>query len=331
MGAHVTYGPWLHQLDQSGVIFARKWGLHLTSTAQTLLGLLFELKERYHDNANAASPVTPFATAPDGLYATVLFAATILVLSRHAAITQFGIKDPIMFHTTAQLLNRLRSALSTLALGPEHVPRRAAAVVQDLQRVWHGVISTYASEELPDIRTRLNQNFGKPIAESGDTLGAIINNTENGHDGPLSQYLANEAEGAAASMGHSLPPTAPIPPALTPPHPIPSFTRLNLSHVHQFPSEAQSQLTHVPDANAVPGSEFGLYNNFHSMGDIPQPQYGPQNPQVAPNGMFNPFSDMDMTDFFDTGFLELFGSGTLEGFPPNLQDFQPDMPGMMFS
>jgi hypothetical protein len=261
----------------------------------------------------------------------VLFAATILVLSRHTAITQFGIRDPIMFHTTAQLLNRLRIALATLALGPEHVPRRAAAVVQDLQRVWHGVMSTYASEELPDIRTRLNHNFGKPIPESGDTLGAIINSTEDDHDGPLSQYLANEAEGAAASMGHRLPPTAPISPAPTPPHPIPSLIRLNLSHVQQLASEVQSQPTPVPNATAVPGAEFGLYNNFHSMSGMSHPQYGSQNPQVAPDGMFNPFSDMDMTDFFDPGFLELFGSGPLEGLPPNLQDFQPDMAEMMFS
>jgi hypothetical protein len=160
MGAHIKERPWMLELEQSGVRFVKQWGIEILHAAQSVLECFFDIVDRYENLFGAGSPHTPGSGMPspmgpgtDAFYATVLFAASILLVSRYTMFLQFAIRDSVFLHTAAKVLQKLAVSLAQRSLGPEHAPRKAAAVVHELQRVWHDKVIAKVAE---DARQPLN-------------------------------------------------------------------------------------------------------------------------------------------------------------------------------
>lgn len=91
----------------------------------------------------------PFSTAPDSIFAAVLFAASAMVIVRYTVVCQFQRKRSITWFTTGTLLTKLADTLDALAVSDEHAPRRAAAVARELKRVWHEKVTSEVAVEGP--------------------------------------------------------------------------------------------------------------------------------------------------------------------------------------
>lgn len=117
--------------------------------------------ERYHHphtnptqasspHPNAASFTPPiFSTAPDSFYTSVLYAASCLLVGRYTMFLQFNIRDSVFLYSTEALLARLVEVLDDLAVSDAHAPKRAAAVVRELRRVWHEKVVRRIAQGMP--------------------------------------------------------------------------------------------------------------------------------------------------------------------------------------
>jgi hypothetical protein len=312
MGAHIKDRPWMLEAEQSGVKFVKQWGMQILHTAQSVIELFFGLLDRYHDYfgvgvgggvVGVSGDPRPLAPAPDALYATVLFAASVLLVSRYTMFLQFAVRDSVFLHTSATLLRQLTHALDGLALGPEHAPRKAAAVVYELQRVWHDkVLSQAGDRAVPPPEKlaargwlgmkgqRAPTDVSAPPELSLPTDVTTPSDMSSPHDStrsvthPVSAERASANSGSAAA-GSMAPPPLPDPLGLvTPPM----------------------------------GEQFFNWTGFEST----QPyDYGAPPPATedfsALDQMF--FPNLDPTQFFDTGFWSLFSTGDPSAPQPAVQ------------
>jgi hypothetical protein len=295
MGAHIKDRPWMLEAEQSGLKFVKQWGMQILHTAQSVIELFFGLLDRYHDYFGAGAPggaaaatddPRPLAPAPDALYATVLFAASVLLVSRYTMFLQFAVRDAVFLHTSATLLRQLTHALDGLALGPEHAPRKAAAVVHELQRVWHDKVLSQAGDRAvppPDMlaaRGWLGMKGQRaPTDTSALTDAATPSDQSSPRDSTGSVTHPVSAERASANTG-ARPTGNMVPPPMHDP--------LGLGSTPM-------------------GEQF-----FNWTGVTPtQPyDYGAPPPAMEDlstlDQMF--FPNLDPTQFFDTGFWSLFST-----------------------
>jgi hypothetical protein len=284
MGAHIKDRPWMLELEQSGVKFVKTWGMQILHTAQSVLELFFGVLDRYHDHfgAGPAAPradVRPLAPAPDALYATVLFAASVLLVSRYTMFLQFAVRDSVFLHTSSMLLRQLTAALDQLALGPEHAPRKAAAVVHELQRVWHDKVLLRAGDRSAPPQPA--RPLGAPAV--GEGSGTPDEYSGGGGGGGLG--LPISAERASAQ-------DAPMPA-------LPEF----LAPVEPVPGVPDDQFFNW--TGAAPAQAF----NYEAA----PPAFG-----AADDSAMMFFPTLDPNQFLDTGFWSLF-SNTVDATAPQPQ------------
>lgn len=65
-----------------------------------------------------------------------------MLIVRYTVVRQYKRKRSITWFTTGALLAKLADTLDALAVSDEHAPRRAAAVVRELKRVWHEKVTS---------------------------------------------------------------------------------------------------------------------------------------------------------------------------------------------
>lgn len=139
-----------------------------------MIGSFFDLIDRHghcHSKSpHAASPpvdehyIPPvLSTAPDSIFAIILYAASCLLVARYTMFLQLNIRDPVFLYTAEALLARLNQSLDSLAVSDNHAPRRAAAVVRQLEQVWREkVVKVIAAGQLPTrTESECDLPFGK--------------------------------------------------------------------------------------------------------------------------------------------------------------------------
>jgi hypothetical protein len=191
-----------------------------------VLGAFFDLIDRHEHNysklPHASSPMgdeqyipPPLSTAPDGLFAIVLYAASCLLVARYTMFLQLNIRDSIFLYTAEALLARLVDSLDALAVSDNHAPRHAAAVVRQLQQVWREkVVKVIADGQSPsgqalcnmDIRPSQNQmNYRYSTSDEPDVDADTTEPRSLGISLPVS------AERESAPVLHAAAPPDPLP------------------------------------------------------------------------------------------------------------------------
>jgi hypothetical protein len=293
MGAHITPRPWMCDLEEAGVNFVIQWGVQIVDAAQSLLGHFFEMKERYFDYHPEGSDMKPLSSAPDALYATVLFASSILMVSRYTMFQQFRDNNPIFVHSPAQILSRLRPALMDLAIGPEHAPRRAAGVVHELQRVWHDKVLSASSHKSSALAPMIS--LGGRYA-SDTSVSREGSNASYAVEAELSTY-SNGSIALPVSAERTSTSTVTTPSQLSTPSP-------HMPNKHEQPRDDQS----IPGLNLGAGSDplFGGTFNDHTYGSLGGNGGYDQQQDILDPSFF--FTQMDPSSFLDNGFWDLFGT-----------------------
>jgi hypothetical protein len=168
-GAHRTEKPWMLELERSGVRFVKQWGVQILHVSQTVLELFFDIVDRHQytftdssspesnssSSSTTSAPIipSPLSSAPDVFFAAILFASSVLLVSRYTMFLQFHVRDAAFVYTADAILEQLIRALDRLARGPGHMPGKAANVVRELQRVWIDKVKARLSEPMRELGT----------------------------------------------------------------------------------------------------------------------------------------------------------------------------------
>lgn len=316
MGAHITPRPWMCDLEEAGVNFVIQWGVQIVDAAQSLLGHFFEMKERYFDYQPEGSDMKPLSSAPDALYATVLFASSILMVSRYTMFQQFRDNNPIFIHSPAQILSRLRPTLTDLAIGSEHAPRRAAGVVHELQRVWHDKVVAASSHK------------SNALVSMMSSSGHHASDASISREGISASYTA-ETELSTYSNGSV---ALPVSAERTSTSAVTTPSQLSTPSPHTFTQHEKSR-----HDQSIPGLSLGADTdpvfsgtfNDHTYGSFGgNSGYDQQQDMLDPSFFF---TQMDPSSFLDSGFWDLFGNNVPADAPaPGFAKLHMDSSTMTF-
>jgi hypothetical protein len=146
--------PWILALRQSGVSTIIPWGHLAVNAAQTIITIFLDMVERAQmhpitDDPMRPAILRPLSAAPDGIYATVLYATMLMVLTRYLVFVQFEEKHGAPWLSTGAMLGKLERVLDSLALGGEHAPVRAARAVREFRHRWHERVVVQIAPQVP--------------------------------------------------------------------------------------------------------------------------------------------------------------------------------------
>jgi hypothetical protein len=296
-GAHRAEKPWMLDLERSGVRFVKQWGVQILHVSQTVLELFFDILDRHQYTYSAESPGTngvetapsPLSSAPDCFFAAILFASSVLLVSRYTMFLQFHVRDAAFVYTADSILEQLIRALDRLARGPGHMPGKAANVVRELQRVW-----------VDKVKSRLDMSATVPAPHGGSNYATHV---------PLGSEATFTSTSPSAGSSNSNG-DRPIHLGAYP------VSAERGSAEDRTPATSSESAGHTPSwmASDLDDTRFINWRAYQPPPLVQYPQYPPLEAELQMDPLQ---SLLDPTEFLDNGFWNMFMSASVPGTMPD--------------